>query len=180
MKVIIILCRTRSRKNDLNNFAKNRFNSGYVILSFCGPIFFYIGKLFRKFNHFKSVKFFSIDAIPIIKTSEGINYFMDGKIRKKGNMSKYNDCYTSMKSIFHNYDRIFQIYPIIKKKLNIKKKRKIIFVSSINCVVSNRKANKMWEKSKKNINLDFNIFEKKKILAITWNKSRDYKCFLPI
>jgi len=68
-KIAFLLCRSNYRKETLNNFSRFALYGNILILSFSGPILFYIGKYIQKLNIFKCI---SIDRIPLIKNKKNV------------------------------------------------------------------------------------------------------------
>ena len=113
MKIILLLSRTSYRKNNLNNFSNLLVLNKYMVITFYGPLYF-LGLLLKKTKLFKVI---SIDADPILEKNEGINFWLTGPIHKISKSAQHlKNNFVNMKSVFHNHDRILQIYPIIKKK----------------------------------------------------------------
>ncbi len=113
MKFVLLLCKSRYRKKNLNNFCKSQFLGKYFILKF-SDIFFFIGLFLSKLKIFKTI---SIDSNPIIDEKNGFNFWLTGTKHKIPNEYKsLKNNFVNMKSVFHNEDNIFQLYPIIKKK----------------------------------------------------------------
>lgn len=129
MKIIFILCRSRYRKNNLNNFSKILKLNKYLIITLFGPLY-YLGLFLKKFSFFK---FISIDADPIIEKKSGINFWLTGTNQKiTKSLYHLENNFVNMKSVFHNEDKVFQVYPIIKKNKKNKNNAQIIYISNCN------------------------------------------------
>ena len=127
MKIILLLSRTSYRKNNLNNFSNLLVLNKYMVITFYGPLYF-LGLLLKKTKLFKVI---SIDADPILEKNEGINFWLTGPIHKISKSAQHlKNNFVNMKSVFHNHDRILQIYPIIKKNNISNSKSKIIYLSN--------------------------------------------------
>jgi len=170
IKIVLLLCRSRYRKQTLNNFSRNSMYGNFLLLSFCGPLFFYLGKLLHKLNIFKSI---SIDGLPIIKDkTKGINFWFGGtNLKIPKNFLVLNNNKVNMKNVFklkNQKDEVFQLYPIIRNKLVYsEKKRKIIYISSIKKNLSNKSVS-FWNKYKRNFLKDFSFFNTSEV----FNKQR--------
>ena len=113
-KIILLLCKSKYRKNNLNNFYRTYFFGKYLMISFSG-LFYYIGLFFKSFSFFKII---SIDAETFVKQKNGFNFWLTGTVHKiPNNFKHFENNFVNMKSVFHNKDRVFQIYPIITKKI---------------------------------------------------------------
>ena len=129
MKIILILCKSSYRKNNLNNFSKILFLNKYLLLTLSGT-FYYVGLFLKSLNIFRII---SIDGNPIVYKNKGFNFWLSGtttKIPEK--YLHYKNNFLNMKAVFHNKDKIFQLYPIINKKNKISKETRIIYLSSCN------------------------------------------------
>ncbi len=113
MKLVLLLCKSRYRKKNLNNFCKINFFGKYLIISF-SFVFYYFGLILSKLKIFKTI---SIDSIPFIDEKNGFNFWLTGTIHKIPDKFKnFNNSYVNMRSVFHSNDNVFQLYPLIKKK----------------------------------------------------------------
>ena len=129
MKIILILCRSSYRKNNLNNFSKILFLNKYLLFTLSGP-FYYVGLFLKSLNIFNII---SIDGNPIVNKDKGFNFWLSGttaKIPEK--FLHYKNNFLNIKSVFHNKDKIFQLYPIINKKNKTSKETRIIYLSTCN------------------------------------------------
>ena len=151
MKIILLLCKSNYRKNNLNNFYHTYFFGKYLMISFSG-IFYYLGLLLKSL---KFIKVISIDSEPSISTKKGFNFWLTGTIHKiPNNFIQLENNFVNMKSVFHDKDKIFQIYPIIKKNKVSEKKTQIVYFS--NCKIKKPKLsltviNKYKNEIKKNL-----------------------------
>ena len=150
-RIVILLCKSRYRKDTLNKFSKCAVYKNIFVLSFCGSILFFIGKYIQKLKIFKCI---SIDGLPLILNIEnGINLWFGGtsfKIPIEYRNLKNN--YVNMKSVFDtnkNKEKIFQIYSIINKKKIFRNNKKIIFISSLRSDFSHETLC-IWKKNKEN------------------------------
>lgn len=182
IKIVFLLCRSRYRKQTLNNFSKSSIYGDFLILSFCGPLFFYLGKILHKLNIFKSI---SIDGNPTIKDhSKGINFWFGGtvlKIPKK--FLKLNNNYVNMQNTFkfneiQNEDRVFQLYPLINKrnKKQEQNNRKIVFVSSVSADL-NEGTYDFWNINKREFLLNLNLYNSMKNFGQSATKLNDHQKF---
>lgn len=168
---IFIICRSKFRRQSLNNFqiTKNFFN--YKLYFFLGFPLFYLSKIC---SFFKLGKFISLDGNPVIDEKKGINLWLGGtnfKIPDEYNNLKNN--YTNMRSIFLRKQKIFQMYPL-NIRIFKKRKPKIVFISEVNITKDINVIN-LWKKNKIELINDFtkiddiffwkkfNFFNKKKI-----------------
>ena len=182
IKIVLLLCRSRYRKQTLNNFSKNSLYGNFLILSFCGPFFFFLGKLLHKLNIFKSI---SIDGNPTIKEdSKGINFWFGGTVLKiPQKFLKLDNNYVNMQNTFtlneiQNEDRVFQLYPLINKrnKKHEQGNRKIVFVSSLGTDL-NEETYDFWNRNKKDFLLNLNLYNSMKIFEQSDTKFSDLKRF---
>lgn len=126
-KIVILLCKTNYRKNNLNNFYRFLILKKYIIIPFAG-IFFYIGLFLAKLNIFKVI---SIDADPKITADKGFNFWLSGTVNKiPKNLFSLKNNMVNMKSVFNDEDKIFQLYPIFKFKKEEQSELKIVYCSS--------------------------------------------------
>ena len=185
-RVVILLCKSRYRKDTLNKFSRLAVYGNILVLSFCGPILFFIGKFIQKTKIFKCI---SIDGLPLILNKEnGINVWFGGtgnKIPSEYRNLKNN--YVNMKSLFDikkNPEKIFQIYPIISKKKIFKENKKIVLISSLRSDFSNETLF-IWKKNKENFLKNLSIFNttnifKKNISDNCSNETINFKIFREI
>ena len=157
MRLIFILCKTNYRKNNLNNFSKILYLKKYLLITLSGP-FYFLGLLLMSMNLFK---FISIDADPIINSNKGINFWLTGTIHKiPKNFTQLKNNFVNMKSIFHDGDKIFQVYPIIRKKIFFKKKTQIVYFS--NCKIKRPElSSEIIKKFKKETKTNLLLFDNK-------------------
>lgn len=185
-RVVLLLCKSRYRKDTLNKFSRSALYGNIFVLSFCGPILFFIGKFIQKTKIFKCI---SIDGLPLISNPEnGINVWFGGtgnKIPSEYRNLKNN--YVNMKSLFDikkNPEKIFQIYPIISKKKIFKENKKIVLISSLRSDFSNETLF-IWKKNKENFLKNLSIFNttnifKKNISDNCFNETINFKIFREI
>ncbi|MDC0859217.1 hypothetical protein OAP45_00090 [Candidatus Pelagibacter sp.] len=129
MKIILILCKSSYRKNNLNNFSKILFLNRYLIFTLSG-LFYYAGLLLKSLKIFKII---SIDGDPIVYKNNGFNFWLSGTTEKiPEKYLKYKNNYLNVKAVFHNKDKIFQLYPLINKKINLSNEIRIVYLSSCN------------------------------------------------
>jgi hypothetical protein len=164
-RVAILLCKSRYRKDTLNKFSRFALYGNILVLSFCGPILFFIGKFIQKTKIFKCI---SIDGLPLVLNPEdGINVWFGGtsvKIPLEYRNLKNN--YVNMKGVFgtkKNTEKIFQIYPIISKKKIFKENKKIVLISSLRSDFSHETLF-IWKKNKENFLKNLTIFNTTDIL----------------
>ena len=180
IKIVLLLCRSRYRKQTLNNFSKNSMYGNFLILSFCGPLFFYLGKLLHKLNIFKCI---SIDGNPTIKDhSKGINFWFGGTVLKiPQKFLKLDNNYVNMQNTFKfnkikTEDKIFQLYPLINKRNKKHEQgiRKIVFVSSVGTDF-NEETYDFWNKNKKDFLQNLNLYNSMKIFEQNDSKFNDHQ-----
>ena len=128
-----------------------------MMISFSG-IFYYLGLILK---HFKFFKIISIDSEILVDQKKGFNFWLTGTIHKiPDEFKKLNNNYVNMKNIFHEHDKIFQLFPIIKKKTSRKKNLKIINLSS--CIPKRPElSNEIWKKYNSLIKKNFLFFDEK-------------------
>lgn len=128
MKIIFLFFKNNYRKKALVNFAKTRIYGKKIIVNLSGKINYYLFFFFIKF--FKLGKILSVDGNPFVTKKEGVNFWLTGthiKILEK--YKSYKNNYVNMTNpIFVSNEKIFQIYPIISSKWNLKKNIKIIYM----------------------------------------------------
>ena len=128
MNIIFLFFKNNYRKQTLVNFAKTRIYGKKVIVNFSGRVNYYLFFFLIKF--FKLGKILSLEGNPSVTKEEGINFWLTGthmKIHEK--YKSYKNNYVNMTNpIFINNEKIFQIYPIISTKWNLKKNIKIIYM----------------------------------------------------
>lgn len=157
MKIVLLLCRYRYRKKNLNNFCKTNFFDKYLIISF-SFVFYHFGLILSKLKIFKII---SIDAIPQVKEKNGFNFWLTGTTHKiPEKFAKLNNNFVNMISVFHSSENIFQLYPIIQKKPIFKKKKKIIYISGYN-VKRPEITSSYWKIFNKKINYNLTLIDKK-------------------
>ena len=188
IRIVLLLCRTRYRKQALNNFSRTSIYGNILILSFCGPFLFLFGKLISRFNIFKSI---SIDANPAIKSSaKGINFWFGGtSLKIPQQFLKLDNNYVNMKNNFglsntQNQDRVFQLYPLINRKDNKYEgiNRKIVFVSSIRTNLD-KTTYDFWNENKNKFLQNMSLFNSMKNFEqsnIKLNKNQKFRLFREI
>jgi hypothetical protein len=185
-RVVILLCKSRYRKETLNKFSKFAVYGNILVLSFCGPALFFFGKYIQKLKIFKCI---SIDGLPLIlKKEDGINIWFGGTTFKIPiEYRNFQNNYVNMKSVFDinkNKEKIFQIYPIINKKKLFKKNKKIILISSLRSDFSNETLC-IWKKNKEKFLKNLSIFNttnifKENITDNDFNETVKFKIFREI
>ena len=149
---IFIICRSRFRRQSLNNFQNIKNFGDYKLYFLLGFPLFYLSKIFI---FFKLGKFISLDGNPIINEKKNINLWMGGTNFKIPNeYINFKNNYTNMKSIFLRKQKIFQIYPLNIQSFKKKKKTKIVFISEVNITKDINVIN-LWEKNKIELINDF-------------------------
>ena len=157
MKLVILLCKSRYRKRNLNSFCKINFFGKYLIISF-SFIFFYFGLILSRLKIFKSI---SIDSIPLIDKKNGFNFWLTGTIHKiPEKFRNFDNNYVNMRNVFHSDDNVFQLYPIIKKKIRFNKNKKIIYISSFK-LKKPEVTSEYWKKYKQQINENLTLIDNK-------------------
>ena len=185
-RVVILLCKSRYRKETLNKFSKFAVYGNILVLSFCGPALFFFGKYIQKLKIFKCI---SIDGLPLIlKKEDGINIWFGGTTFKIPiEYRNFQNNYVNMKSVFDinkNKEKIFQIYPIINKKKLFKKNKKIILISSLRSDFSDETLY-IWKKNKEKFLKNLSIFNttnifKENITDNDFNETVKFKIFREI
>jgi hypothetical protein len=178
MKLIFFFCKNNFRKNAFGNFSKTNIIGKYFIINCTGRIRFFILYLL-KFLKYKRI--ISVDGNPLIAENFGINFWLSGthlKIPTKFSSMKNN--YVNIANpILSSNEKVFQIYPIVKKKWKLKKNPKIIYMGKFFFFHSDKKNKehiykslvenyseidnkKFWHKIYSNVEEHF-IFEEYKI-----------------
>jgi hypothetical protein len=171
--LIFFIFRSRYRRSHLNNFLKIKKIAAYRFINFSGPYLYLIGKLFILLKIGKGI---SCDGNPIINKKFGINFWMGGtnfKILSKFKNMKNN--YVNMRSIFHNDEKIFQLYPLNIEKYH-EQQKKIIYISDVK-IIDDKNILQFWHLNKNQILNNFTLIDK----LYFWKKFSFYdnkeKCF---
>lgn len=179
MKLIFFFCKNNFRKNALGNFSKTNIYGKYLIINCAGQVKFFIFYLL-KFFYYKRI--ISVDGNPLIADGSGINFWLSGthlKIPTKFAFMK-NNYINIVNPVLNFNEKVFQIYPIVKKSLKLKKNPKIIYMGKFFFFHSDKKNKqkiyqdlkenyseidnrKFWQKNFSNLD-DHLIFEEYKIL----------------
>ncbi len=131
MKYIFIIFRNNFRKSTLGNFGKSNVYGKIKIISLSGRIKSIFGKILY---FFKIGKFISADGDPFLKDKNiSINLWFTGtSLRITKEFKKYQNNFVNMNNpIITQEKKIFQIFPIIKKKNSIRSNPKIVFMGKI-------------------------------------------------
>lgn len=162
-QIVLLLCKSNYRKNNLNNFYRLLILKKYIIIPFAG-IFFYIGLFLAKLNIFKVI---SVDANPRISVNKGFNFWLSGTVNKiPKNVFSLKNNMVNMKSVFHDEDKIFQLYPIIKFKKEEHSELKIVYCSSYKIKRPDLSIN-IIRKFERDLKKKLNFFDKKNF----WNSN---------
>ncbi len=164
MKFVFFSFKHRHRYKDLNNFLNNRIYGKYFVLNLGGPFKHFIAKLLIFLKIGKTI---SCDGRPVIvDKSRGINFWVRGTILNipKSLRNLNNNFVTIYHSVLQN-NKIFQIYPINIKKVQIRQNLKIIYMSTIN-IETNPEEKSIWEKYKFQILEDFTLIDSREF----WDK----------
>ena len=155
MKIILLLCKFKYRKNNLNNFYHTWFYGKYLMISFSG-IFYYFGLFLKMFNFFKII---SIDSETVVNKKNGFNFWLTGTIHKiPKNFTQLENNFVNMKSVFHDKDKVFQLYPIITNKKISEKRTQIVYFS--NCKIKKPELSlKIINKYKEEFKKDLLLFD---------------------
>jgi hypothetical protein len=149
MKLIFIFSKSNFRKNALGNFAKTSIYGKYLIINCLGRFKFFILYLLKFFNYKKII---SVDGNPLLPEGLGINFWLSGTHFKiPRNFFFMNNNYINMSNpIFEYNEKIFQIYPIIKKNWKLKKNPKIIYMGKFFLYNNEYSNKKIYQLLKKN------------------------------
>jgi hypothetical protein len=178
MKLIFFFCKNNFRKNAFGNFSKTNIIGKYFIINCTGRIRFFILYLL-KFLKYKRI--ISVDGNPLIAENFGINFWLSGthlKIPTKFASMK-NNFVNITNPILSSNEKVFQIYPIVKKLWKLKKNPKIIYMGKFFFFHSDKKNKehiykslvenyseidnkKFWQKNFPNLD-EYFIFEEYKI-----------------
>ena len=161
MRIVFILTKSRYRLKSLNNFGKNKKIGKYLILN----LYSFLTYLYLILKKISFLNFISVDNCVSISKKKAFNFWMTGTIHKIPESQK-NDLkdYVNMKNVFHEKDRIFQIYPTNIKKYKIIEKKKLVFVSSYE-IRYPEISEKIWNEIKIKCSDNFNFFDEKNF----WN-----------
>ena len=100
-----------------------------MIISF-SFVFYYFGLILSRLKIFKTI---SIDSIPQIDEENGFNFWLTGTIHKiPEKFRNFNNNYVNMRNVFHSDDNVFQLYPLMKKKLDLIKIKKLFIFQALN------------------------------------------------
>lgn len=157
MKLILIISKSKYRASNLNNFFNNQKIGKYYLICFKG----YLSIIGVMISRIFDINTISIDDSVDYNRKNLINFWLTGTIHKIPKKNKNSNNFVNMKSVFHNKDKIFQIYPIIKfKKNEIKYSRKLIYASSHE--IRQRDISlKIWKIKKKSLLEKFNYLDKR-------------------
>ncbi len=162
-KLIFLVFRNNYRSAALGNFGKSAKYDDILLISLGGRIKSILGKILF---FFKVGKFISIDGDPVLTDKNlSVNLWYTGtslKISKQFRHLKNN--FVNMNNpVISKEQNLFQIYPIIKKKQNINKKIKIIFMGKIFFQPGNSKLinSEVLKKNQKKIINDFSLIDNK-------------------
>ena len=138
-----------------------------IIFSF---VFYYFGLILSRLKIFKTI---SIDSTPFIDKKNGFNFWLTGTIHKiPEKFRNLDNNYVNMKNVFHSDDNVFQLYPLIKKKIRFKKNKKIIYISSFK-LKKPEITSKYWKKYKQKINENLTLIDNKQFWANSFNSVYD-------
>ena len=162
-KLIFLVFRNNYRIAALGNFGKSTKYDDILVISFGGRLKSIIGKVLF---FFKLGKFISIDGDPLLNNENlSINLWYTGTSLKISKQFRHlNNNFVNMNNpIIKKEQKLFQIYPIIKKNYKINKKIKIIFMGKIFFQSENSSFinSKILKKSQKKIMNDFSLIDKK-------------------
>ena len=130
-KVIFLVFRNNYRNAALGNFGKSKKYNDTFLISLGGRFKSIIGKILF---YFKIGKFISIDGDPVLTDENlSINLWYTGTSLKISKQFRHlNNNFVNMNNpIIKEEQKLFQIYPILKKSNKINKKIKIIFMGKI-------------------------------------------------
>ena len=170
MKIVFILTKSRYRLKNLNNFGKNKKIGKYLIIN----LYSFLRYLYVFLKKINFLYFVSVDNCIFIKKNKAFNFWMTGTIHKIPEDKKNNtQDYVNMKSVFHDKDKIFQIYPISLKKNKMLENKKLVFVSSYEIYHPNI-SEKIWNEINNKCLENFNFFDEKNFWHNTETKKLDY------
>jgi hypothetical protein len=160
-KVIFLVFKNKHRYSALGNFGKSKNYQDILLISLGGRFKSVIGRILY---FFKVGKFIALDGFPFFKNNENsINLWFNGswKIFKK--FQSYNNNFVNIKNpIINEKQKIFQIYPLIKKKKIFYKRPKIIFMGKIYYLPNeNLISNNFLHLNKKKLLNRFNLIDDK-------------------
>ena len=156
MKFIFVLSKNRYRFKSLNNFGKNQKIGKYFIIN----LFSYFIFLSFFLKQIKNIYFISIDQCLNIDKKNSFNFWLTGTIQKIPSQYFNKKNYVNMKSVFHEKDQVFQLYPLKVKKSYFKKNRRLIYASTYE-IKKKQTSNIVWQSINENVKIDFNLFDKK-------------------
>lgn len=156
MKFIFVLSKNRYRFKSLNNFGKNQKIGKYFIIN----LFSYFIFLSFFFKQIKNIYFISVDQCFNINKKNSFNFWLTGTIQKIPSQYLNKNNYVNMKSVFHDKDHVFQLYPLKIKKSYFRKNRRLIYASTYE-IKKKQMSDEVWKSIDKNAKADFNLFDKK-------------------
>lgn len=143
MKFLVVLTKSRYRLAHLNNFSKNQKIGNYVVIN----LFSYFINIFFFLKFFKLIKFISVDECIKLPKNKGFNFWMTGTIHKIPDQRKKEKNFVNMRSVFHDKDNIFQLFPLKIKNTQFRKERKIIYAGNYE-LRNSKKSYDIWNQVK--------------------------------
>jgi hypothetical protein len=130
-KIVFLVFKNNHRFSALGNFANSTKYDDILLISLGGRFKSIIGKILY---FFKIGKFISIDGDPFLKNKNtSINFWLTGTALRISNQYKnYDNNFVNMTNpAIDDEKKVLQLYPIIKKKNQINKNPKLIFMGKI-------------------------------------------------
>lgn len=184
-KVVFLVFRNNYRFAALGNFGKSTKYGDLLLISLGGRFKSILGKILY---FFKIGNFISIDGDPIFDHQNlSINLWLTGTSLKILKQYRHlNNNFVNMNNpVIRKEKKLFQIYPIIKKKFIISKKPKIIFMGKISFQPSNSSFinQEILKKNQYSIKNDFSLIDKNEFWSALgeckdeYHKFENYKIF---
>lgn len=129
-KIVFLVFGSNHRLSTLGNFGKSKIYKDILLISLGGRFKSIIGRILY---FFKIGKFIALDAYPFFKNKENsINLWFNGSWKIFKEFKNYDNNFVNIANpIINEQQKIFQIYPLIKKRKFFYKKPKIIFMGKI-------------------------------------------------
>ena len=162
-KLIFLVFRNNYRKAALGNFGKSAKYNDILLISLGGRFKSIIGKIIF---FFKLGKFISIDGDPVLTDkNSSINLWYTGTTLKILKQYRYleNNFVNMNNPVIKKEQNLFQVYPIIKRRQNINKEIKIIFMGNISFQPGNSKliSSEVLKQNQKKIIDNFSLIDNK-------------------
>ena len=160
----------RFRRAAFNNFLKLKKIKNYKIIDLSGPFKYYllskilimIVQIFpKKFDNFILI---SCDGLPFIKINSVNIWFGGTSLKIPKEFNKYSNNLPMIKNFIVKEKNFISLYPCNLKKINFKKKFKIIYVGALKLQTSNITL-KIWKKNNNAILNNLSLIDNKKFWA---------------